>query len=233
MRHLIFLSALALCLALTSCGEVPAEEQAEATTATEPEKTEETAEAKTVAQKADGVAVGEKAPGFELKNVDGEMYSLDNIKDANGEQPKGYIVIFTCNTCPYAVASEQRIIDLHNKYAAQGFPVVAIQPNDPAAQPGDSFEQMQERAKEMDYPFLYLFDEGQKVYPEYGATRTPEVFLLDMDKVVRYHGAIDDSVRDPEAVEEKFLEKAIESLQKGEAPAPAVTKAVGCSIKTV
>lgn len=236
MRHLILLNALLLCFALSSCADSSADatqSEQDGQANTEAPAKEEATEAKTVSQSADGVAVGEKAPDFNLKNVDGEMYALESIKDANGEQPKGYIVIFTCNTCPYAVASEQRIIDLHNKYAAQGFPVVAIQPNDPEAQPGDSFEAMQERAKEMNYPFLYLFDEGQEVYPVYGATRTPEVFLLDADKVVRYHGAIDDSVRDEEAVKEKFLEKALESLKKGEAPAPAVTKAVGCSIKTV
>jgi len=232
MKHLLMVISLVLPFALASCGNAEGGKE-QASQETENPAEEQPAEAKTVAQSSDGVAVGEKAPDFELKNVDGEMYALDNIKDANGEQPKGYIVIFTCNTCPYAVASEQRIIDLHQKYAPQGYPVVAIQPNDPAAQSGDSFEKMQERAKQMDYPFLYLFDEGQKVYPAYGATRTPEVFLLDMDKVVRYHGAIDDSVRDPEAVEEKFLEKAIETLKKGEAPSPAVTKAVGCTIKTV
>ncbi|TXB64194.1 thioredoxin family protein [Phaeodactylibacter luteus] len=217
---------------MAACGS-PASEAEGTAAASAPATEEAKAPAKTVAQRAEGVAIGEPAPNFNLKGTDGNSYSLDNIMDGNGEKPKGYIVIFTCNTCPYAVASEQRIIDLHNKYAPQGYPVVAIQPNDPAAQPGDSFEAMQERAKEMGYPFLYLFDEGQKVYPAYGATRTPEVFLLDADKYVKYHGAIDDSVRDAEAVEEKFLENAIEALQNGQTPAPVETKAVGCSIKTV
>ncbi|WP_246141623.1 thioredoxin family protein [Phaeodactylibacter luteus] len=229
-RHLI--PAAALALAMAACGS-PASEAEGTAAASAPATEEAKAPAKTVAQRAEGVAIGEPAPNFNLKGTDGNSYSLDNIMDGNGEKPKGYIVIFTCNTCPYAVASEQRIIDLHNKYAPQGYPVVAIQPNDPAAQPGDSFEAMQERAKEMGYPFLYLFDEGQKVYPAYGATRTPEVFLLDADKYVKYHGAIDDSVRDAEAVEEKFLENAIEALQNGQTPAPVETKAVGCSIKTV
>ena len=203
------------------------------------EKVEETTqtEAKTPEAKpashVNGVSVGDKAPDFNLKNVDGEMYSFENIKDANGEAPKGYIVVFTCNTCPYAVAAEQRIIDLHNAYAPKGYPVVAIQPNDPAAQPGDSFDAMQERAKEMEYPFLYLFDEGQKVYPVYGATRTPEIYLVDDKQIIRYHGALDDNVRDADGVEEKFTEKAIEAVMKGEEPQPAKTKAVGCTIKTV
>lgn len=180
-----------------------------------------------------GIGIGDKAPDFELKNVDEQVYSLATIKDASGNQPKGYIVIFTCNTCPYAMANEQRIIDLHNKYASMGYPVVAIQPNDPAVQPGDSFSAMQKRAEEKSYPFLYLFDEGQTVFPQYGATRTPEVFLLDSSLTLRYHGAIDDSARDAEGVQVKFVEKAINALEAGEVPNPATTKALGCGIKTV
>lgn len=211
---------------LASCSSPSGEAQEKST-----ENTAEKAEARIVSQRAEGIAVGEQAPDFELKNVDGEIYSLADVKDANGNAPKGYVVIFTCNTCPYAVASEQRIIDLHNTYAPQGYPVVAIQPNDPAIQPGDSFEAMQERAEEKAFPFLYLFDEAQEIYPAYGATRTPEVFLLDADRYVKYHGAIDDSVRDPESVEEKFLENAINALMNNETPHPLVTKAVGCGIK--
>jgi len=231
MKYLKLLVLAMMAFWAVACGNAADSsngETAEATEATE----EKQPEAQTVAQSA-GVSVGDKAPAFNLKNVDGEMYSFENIKDANGESPKGYIVIFTCNTCPYAVASEQRIIDLHNKFAPMGYPVVAIQPNDPAAQPGDSFEAMQKRAEEMEFPFLYLFDEGQEVYPAYGATRTPEVYLVDADKTVRYHGAIDDSVRDASGVEEKFVEKAIEALKNDQNPQPAKTKAVGCTIKTV
>ena len=180
-----------------------------------------------------GVKVGDKAPEFTLKNVDGKEYSFKNIKDANGNDPKGFIVIFTCNTCPVAKANERRIIDLHNEYASKGYPVVAIQPNDPSLKPGDSFEAMQAYAKEKNYPFLYLFDDGQKVYPQYGATKTPEVYLVDKDLTVRYHGAIDDSARDAEYADEKFVEKAIEALEKGQDPSPSTTKAIGCGIKSL
>ena len=176
---------------------------------------------------AGGYEIGDKAADFELKNVDGTMVSL-----ASMENVKGYIVTFTCNHCPYAVMYEDRLIDLHNKYAAKGYPVVAINPNDPAVQPEDSFEKMQERAEEKGFPFVYLFDEGQEVYPQYGATRTPHVFLLDADMVVRYIGAIDDSPRAADAVEKKYLEDAIMALETGVTPDPATTKAVGCSIKT-
>ncbi len=179
----------------------------------------------------EGVKVGEKAPDFKLKNIDGKEYSFDNIKDGNGNKPKGYIVIFTCNTCPVAKANEQRIIQLHKKYASKGYPVVAIQPNDPDVTPGDSFEAMKANAKEKGFEFLYLFDDGQEVYPKYGATKTPEVYLVDSNLTVRYHGAIDDNARDEDGVNEKFLENAIMSIEKGEDPKPSTTKAVGCGIK--
>ena len=181
---------------------------------------------------ADPVKVGEKAPSFKLKNVDGEMYTFDNIKDANGNAPKGYIIIFTCNTCPVAKANEQRIIELHNKYASKGYPVVAIQPNDPGVKPGDSFDAMVSNAREKGFPFYYLYDDGQKVYPQYGATKTPEVFLVDEKQVVRYHGSIDDSARDADGVEVKYLENAIEAIDSGKEPSPSTTKAIGCGIKT-
>ncbi|UZR97609.1 thioredoxin family protein [Chondrinema litorale] len=179
----------------------------------------------------EGVKVGEKAPEFNLKNIDGKTYSFENIKDANGKAPKGYIVVFTCNTCPYAQANEQRIIALHEEYAPKGYPVVAIQPNDPAQKPGDSFEAMQKNAKEKGFPYLYLIDEKQEVYPKYGATKTPEVFLVDKDLTVRYHGAIDDSARDESGVEEKYVENAIAALESGDEVSPITTKAIGCGIK--
>jgi len=176
---------------------------------------------------ADGYEVGDKAADFNLKNIDGKMFSLADIEGA-----KGYIVTFTCNHCPYAIMYEDRLIELHNKYAPLGYPVVAINPNDPSVQPADSFDEMIVRAKEKEFPFVYLFDEGQKVYPSYGATKTPHVFLLDNEMTVKYIGAIDDSPRDAAGVEVKYLENAIASLQKGENPSPSTTKAIGCSIKS-
>jgi len=83
---------------------------------------------------------------------------------------------------------EDRIIELHNKYAAQGYPVIAINPNNPEVQPEDSFDKMQARAKEKGFTFPYIFDEKQTVYPEYGATKTPHVYLLDKDRIVQYIG---------------------------------------------
>lgn len=175
--------------------------------------------------------IGDKAPAFNLKNIDGKMYSFDNIKDINGNQPEGYIIVFTCNTCPVAKSNEQRLNDLHTNYAEKGYVLVAIQPNDPVRKPGDNFDAMITNAKKKNFEFLYLIDEGQKVYPQYGATKTPEVFLLDKNLIVKYHGAIDDSARDEDNVDEKFLENAIMALEKGIDPSPNKTKAIGCGIK--
>ncbi len=174
----------------------------------------------------DGYKVGEQAGDFSLKNVDGSMVSLKDYKGVNG-----YIVVFTCNTCPYAVMYEDRIIELHNKYASQGYPVVAINPNDPSVKPGDDFASMQARAKEKNFPFKYLFDEGQKVYPTFGATRTPHVYLLDANRYVRYIGAIDDNAQNPSEVSTKYLDNAIAALKAGNNPDPSETKAIGCTIK--
>jgi len=173
-----------------------------------------------------GYKVGEQASDFSLKNVDGTMVSLKDYKGVNG-----YIVVFTCNTCPYAVMYEDRIIALHNKYAPMGYPVVAINPNDPSVKPGDDFASMQARAKEKNFPFKYLYDEGQKVFPAFGATRTPHVFLLDANRYVRYIGAIDDNAQNPSEVSVKYLENAISALKAGNNPDPAETKAIGCTIK--
>jgi len=170
--------------------------------------------------------VGSQAADFKLKNVDDSMVSLADYKGVNG-----YIVVFTCNTCPYAEMYEDRIIALHNKYASQGYPVVAINPNDPSVKPGDDFASMQVRSKEKKFPFKYLFDDGQKVYPTFGATRTPHIYLLDANRYVRYIGAIDDNAQSPELVTVKYLENAIAALKSGNNPDPAETKAIGCTIK--
>ncbi len=173
-----------------------------------------------------GYQIGDTAEDFNLKNIDGKMVSLKDYKNV-----KGYIVVFTCNGCPYAQAYEQRIINLHNKYVPQGYPVIAINPNDPNLTSADSYDKMQARAKQKKYPYVYLMDEKQDVFPKFGATRTPHVFLLDNNKVVKYIGGIDDNADDESAVKIKYVENAIEALKAGKNPEPSLTKAVGCSIK--
>lgn len=175
------------------------------------------------------IKIGASAPDFSLKNVDGSMVSLDDFNDK-----EGVILIFTCNHCPYAKMYEDRIKELHATYADKGWPVVAINPNDPAVVADDSYANMQVRAKEKGFEFPYLFDENQKIYPKYGATRTPHAFLLKNTKKgfkVAYVGAIDDNAKDPTDVKQKFVEDAISAIKAGKKVDPANTKAIGCSIK--
>lgn len=177
-----------------------------------------------------GYSIGDAASDFKLKNVDGTMVSLSDYPEA-----KGFIVIFTCNTCPFSVANEDRIIALDGKYKSLGYPVIAINPNNPEVQPGDSFEKMKERAKAKGFTFPYLYDKDHDTYAVYGATKTPHVYLLektDKANIVRYIGAIDDNSRNASAVKTKFLENAIDALRKGEAIEVPTTKAIGCSIKS-
>lgn len=171
--------------------------------------------------------IGDTATDFKLKSVDGKMYSMSDFKSA-----KGFIIVFTCNHCPYAVKYEGRINALARKYKPQGYILLAINPNDPVVQPDDSYELMKVRAKEKGFVFPYLVDEGQKIYPQYGATKTPHTFLLDKDRIVKYIGAIDDNVNSASEVKEKYLENAIAALESGRTPSPETTKAIGCSIKT-
>lgn len=177
---------------------------------------------------AQGYKVGDIAADFKLKNIDGKLKGLTDIS------AKGYIVVFTCNHCPYAQAYEQRIIDLDKKCASLGYPVVAINPNDPKLVEEDSFENMKKRAKDKGYTFPYLIDETHATTDAYGATRTPHVFVLqktDKGNTVEYIGAIDDNTEDAAAVKNKYVEDAVNALLKGEKPAVVSTKAIGCTIK--
>lgn len=181
------------------------------------------------AQEKKGYGIGDVANDFKLKNVDGKMVSTADYKNA-----KGFIVVFTCNHCPYAIAYEDRLVALDKKYASKGFPVIAINPNDPEVQPKDSYDEMQKRAKEKKFTFPYLFDDGQKIYPQFGATRTPHVYILNKEKgknIVRYIGAIDNNYKDANDVSERYVEDAVDALLAGKEVNQPTTVAVGCTIK--
>lgn len=178
---------------------------------------------------AQGYKVGDKATDFKLKNVDGKMVSLKDFPDA-----KGFVVVFTCNNCPYAQAYQDRIIELDKKYKAKGFPVIAINSNDPDLSPNDSYDKMVVRAKEKKYTFPYLFDETQYVYRAYGAQKTPHTYLLEKkgnDLLVRYIGAIDDNYQDESQISQRYVADAIDAVLSGKTPEPTFTKAIGCGIK--
>jgi peroxiredoxin len=178
---------------------------------------------------AAGYKVGDKVEDFRLQNVNGKYVSLSDYPDA-----KGFIVAFTCNGCPYAVAYQDRIIELDKKYKTKGYPVIAINPNDPDIASDDDLEGMKERAQSKGFTFPYLKDATQEVYRTFGAERTPHMYVLTRsgeDYVVSYVGAIDDNYQDASAVEEPYLENAVNALLAGNQPDPNFTKAIGCSIK--
>jgi peroxiredoxin len=183
----------------------------------------------TVKKATSGYGIGDVATDFSLKNVDGKNVSLIDYKSA-----KGFIVVFTCNHCPYAVAYEDRIIALDKKFKKLGYPVIAINPNNPEKSKGDSFEDMVVRAKEKKFTFPYLFDDGQKIFPQYGATKTPHIYVLqktDKGNVVQYIGTIDDNYEDEKAVKVKYVEDAVNALLKNKEVSIKTTKAIGCTIK--
>lgn len=176
-----------------------------------------------------GYQIGDEATDFSLIGTDDKKHSLADFAEA-----KGYIVVFTCNHCPYAKEYEERLVALDQKYKALGYPVVAINPNDPVVQPEDGLELMKVRAKEKGFTFPYLLDEGQKIYPQYGATKTPHVFILQKEggkNIVKYIGAIDDNYEDASQVTVKYVERAVDALLAGKAIEQTTTVAIGCSIK--
>jgi len=176
-----------------------------------------------------GYKPGDKAIDFYLKNIDGKYISLADHKNA-----KGFIVVFTCDHCPYAIAYQERINALDKKYKGQGYPVIAINADDSTDNPEDSYSNMQVRAKEQAFTFPYLLDASQEVAQAYGATRTPHVFVLQKDNgalIVKYIGAIDDNTYDPSAVTKKYVELAVDALLAGKDVVITSTKAIGCGIK--
>ena len=173
-----------------------------------------------------GPVPGSTAPAFALKNVDGKTVSLSDFAGR-----KAVVVVITCNHCPYAQAYQGRLISLQNEYGPKGVQFVLINPNDAAKQPQDSYENMQARAREKNYPFPYLHDETQQIAKAYGATRTPEVYLVTGNRVV-YRGRIDDN-SEAAQVKQHDLKNALEMVLAGtpEKINPTLTKAFGCTIK--
>lgn len=173
--------------------------------------------------------VGDVVSDFSLKNVDYKNVSLAQYSTA-----KGFIVVFTCNTCPVAMKYESRVEQLNKEFSSKGYPLVAISSNDTQAKPGDSFEEMQKKARSEAYTFPYLYDESQAVAKLFGATNTPHVYVLAKEGgklVVKYTGAIDNNADDASKADKKYAADAIYSLLEGKTPAISATKAIGCGIK--
>ncbi len=178
---------------------------------------------------ADGYSPGSSVTDFKLKNIDGKPVSLSDYPAA-----KGFIITFTCNHCPYAKAYEDRIIALNKKYANKGYPVIAINPNDASQYPEDNFDNMKLRAEEKKFTFPYLVDETQEVAKTFGAIKTPHIYVVQKEAknlTVKYIGAIDDNWENPEIVNQKYVEDAVNALLANKEVEVKTTKAIGCSIK--
>ncbi len=174
-----------------------------------------------------GYQVGDNIADFSLKNIDGSMVSMSDYSDA-----KGFIVIFSCNHCPWVVLYEDRMIGLHSTYAPKGFPVIAINSNDSLTVPEDSYNNMKIRAREKQFPFAYLHDETQEVAKRFGATRTPHVFVVSSkDMKVEYIGTIDNNAKEPQSVSEFYVKDVVDALLNNQLVKVNETKAIGCTIK--
>lgn len=175
-----------------------------------------------------GLKIGDSLPMAEvkMKNIDGRELS---IKDVAGE--KGTLVMFSCNSCPWVKAWEDRIAEIGNTYQKKGIGVIVINPNDPSKNAEDSFEEMKKRAKKRGFEFPYVVDATSDLARAFGATRTPEAFLFDTKGKLVYHGAIDDNARHPDQVKATYLKDALDALIAGKEIPLAETKALGCTIK--
>jgi glutathione peroxidase-family protein len=163
---------------------------------------------------------------IKMADISGKDVSLNDAKGKNG-----LLVIFSCNTCPWVIAWEDRYVELADTYKDKGVGIVAINSNETQFENVESMEEMQAHAKEQGYNFYYTMDNGSKLASEFGATRTPHVYLFDKKDKLVYRGAIDDNARKPDKVENTYLADAIDNMLAGSAIDPTATKALGCAIK--
>lgn len=170
--------------------------------------------------------IGSRAPGFSLPAVDGKFYSLTSFVDK-----KILVIVFSCNHCPYVQAYEQRIIELQKEFENRGVQLIAINSNDDKKYPEDSFDEMKIRTADKNFNFPYLRDETQEVAKSYGATHTPQIFLFDENRKLRYEGKIDDNWQEPEKVKSKYLRDAILEVLDGKEVSVPETFSIGCTIK--
>jgi peroxiredoxin len=170
--------------------------------------------------------ISSPAPDFNLPGVDSKGYSLSSFKNKSI-----IVVIFSCNHCPYVQAYEDRIKDIQNDYEEKGVQIVAISSNDAVKYPEDSFEQMIKRAQEKQFNFPYLHDESQLIAKSFGATHTPEIFVFDKERKLKYHGKIDDNWQEPQKVNSRYLREALDEILAGKEVSVPETFSIGCTIK--
>ena len=172
------------------------------------------------------LAIGQRAPDFDLPGVDGHDCALASYKGK-----RAIVVVFTCNHCPYAQAYAARLIALQHDFADQAVQFIAINPNDSAGYPEDSFDSMVAHAKHHQLNFPYFRDVTQRVAHAYGAEYTPEAYVLDAKFQVRYIGRVDDNWQHPDKARSHDLREAITAVLAGQPVVNPLTHAIGCTIK--
>lgn len=172
--------------------------------------------------------IGAKAPltDVEVTDVSGKVITLEEVAEENG-----LIVNFSCNTCPWVKAWEDRYNPIANMAKENGIGVIMLNPNAAIRDKGESMIDMQDRAKSSNYNFYYALDEQAKLAETFGATRTPDIFLFNSDMELVYTGAIDDNAKSSQKVDQPYLKNAIVNLVEGKEIDPKTTKALGCTIK--
>jgi len=169
--------------------------------------------------------INASCPAFDLPGTDDKNHTLDSFKRDL------LVVVVSCNHCPYVIAYEPRIVALATEYGPKNVDFVAVNANDATRYPDDGMQPMKARARERGFPFPYLRDDSQSFVRALGARFTPEVFVFDRERKLRYHGRIDDNHRDPSRVTSRDLQSALDALLAGSDPPVAATTAFGCSVK--
>lgn len=165
---------------------------------------------------------------FALKNVDGKIVSLNDYPEA-----KGFIIVFTCNHCPFAKLYPKRLNQLVQKYKPLGVPLIAISSTDTLMYAEDSYENMVSKARSGKYNYPYLYDNLQSVARNYKAERTPQVFVIWKENGVytlKYNGAIDDNGAEPDRVSRQYVATAVDELLNDKPVSNVMTRSVGCKI---
>jgi peroxiredoxin len=167
--------------------------------------------------------IGDTAPAWSaLPATDGKSVAMDQLADA-----KVIVLAFICNSCPYAVDAEDRLIKLHQDFHDQSVAVVAVNVNKIEA---DAMPAMFAKANQKEFPFVYLFDESQQIAKDYGAKYTPEFFVVNQDRKVIYMGAMDDSP-DGKKVTQSYVRDAIQASLTGDSVRVKETVPIGCRIR--
>ena len=172
------------------------------------------------------VPLGKKAPAFTLTDIYGKKFSLDTCKDK-----KAYVILFICKHCPYVIATQDRIAKLADDLSPKGAQFVGICSNDAQEYPEDSPENLRLQAEKVGFHFPYLVDTTQDVAKSYGAVATPDIFVFDSKKILRYRGRIDNSWKDASKVTKEDLREAITALIEGQEVDQNQLPSMGCSIK--